>query len=345
MNKIDARKISRDALKEIRRVAIRMREELDLTWKEIAQVIGVNVGTVLSWARRFENFGDAGLESKTPGRAYQSGRTLTLGQEWVLRAIITSESPKLRDLPFALWNRRAVMQLIAKVFNIKMPIRTVGEYLMRWGYTPQRPKQFAQEQKPLDVEYWIKEVYPVVEQHAKEQGAIIYWGDETAVVQDGHWVRGYAPVGKTPVLTAPSKHYGLTMFSAVSKQGLLRFEFMEGSMNTQGVIDFMQRFIDDSADKIILILDNLRAHHALEVNKWLELHKDRIEVVFLPSYAPQNNPDEYLNSDFKKHLRSADRAANKHELLTKANAFMNFLHETPERIRSYFKNPEVAFAA
>ena len=85
MEKIDARKISPIALKEMRRQAVRMSDELQLTWKQIAKVIGVSVGTVLAWSQRYAVHGEAGLESKKPGRTYLSGRTLTLAQEWLLR--------------------------------------------------------------------------------------------------------------------------------------------------------------------------------------------------------------------------------------------------------------------
>jgi len=87
---------------------------------------------------QWKGFGVRGLKSGQRGRKYLSGRTLSLAQEWQLRSIIVGESPKQMSLPFALWNRRAVMELIKKLFDIEMPIRTVGEYLLRWGYTPQR---------------------------------------------------------------------------------------------------------------------------------------------------------------------------------------------------------------
>ena len=101
---------------------------------------------------------------------------------------------------------------------------------------------------------------------------------------------------------------------------------MQGAMNTPHVIDFMQRLTQDSTRKVMLVLDNLKAHHAKEVNEWLKKHQDRIEVFYLPPYAPQSNPDEYFNEDFKNHLRSAERSASgKEALLTKAENFMRFL--------------------
>ncbi len=211
MEKIDARKLPRHAQDEMRRQAMRMRTELGLTWKEIARVVGVNVGTVLNWSRRYATEGAGGLVSKTRGRRFLSGRTLTLAQEWQLRSMIVGQNPSQMSLPFALWNRRAVMELVKVLFDIDMPIRTVGEYLLRWGYTPQRPMKRALEQSPLKVEQWINETYPQIMARAKTEGATIYWGDETAVAEDGHWLRRYAPM--VSVRPPPSCAFALSVAS------------------------------------------------------------------------------------------------------------------------------------
>lgn len=324
---------------------MRMREELKLPWKEIARVVGVNVSTVIGWSKRYLREGAAGLKSRTRGRRYLSGRTLTLVQEWQLRSVIVGENPKQMSLPYALWNRRAVMQLVKVLFDIDMPIRTVGEYLLRWGYTPQRPIKRALEQNPVRVEQWMKETYPTIAARAKAEGAAIYWGDETAVAEDGHWLRGYAPAGQTPVLAAPSKRHGLSMISAISNQGLVRFEFIDEAMNTEHFIEFMEKLVADSPRKVFLILDNLKVHHARKVTAWLEEHKTHIEVFDLTPYSPEINPDEYLNRDFKTVLRTSGRAKSKNALLQMAQAFMQFLLETPERVMAYFAHAAVKYAA
>ena len=345
MEKVDARKLPREAQEEMRRQAMQMREELKLPWKEIARVVGVTINTVIGWSKRYSMAGESGLKSKTRGRRYLSGRTLSLAQEWQLRSIIVGENPKQLSLPFALWNRRAVMQLVNVLFDIEMPIRTVGEYLLRWGYTPQRPIKRALEQNPMKVEQWLNDTYPAIAARAKTEGAIIYWGDETAVAEDGHWLRGYAPAGQTPVLAAPSKRHGLSMVSAISNQGLVRFEFIEEAMNTDLFIGFMERLIADSSQKVFLILDNLKVHHAKRVITWLAERNSLIEVHYLPSYSPEINPDEYLNRDFKTELRSSDRATSKKALLQKASRFMEFLSKTPARVMAYFKHSAVQYAA
>ena len=346
MDKIDARKISRDALKALRDRAMRLRQEWGLPWREIARVMGLNTTTVFGWAQRHAAEGEAGLISRKPGRSYLSGRTLTLAQEGVLRTILNMQALSTRGLPFALWNRRAVRDLIEAEFGIDMPIRTVGEYLKRWGHTPQRPTRRSLEQKPWDVQRWMQEVYPLIARQAKQQDGIVYWADETALAQDGHWVRSYAPAGHAPVLAATSQRFGLTMVSAISNKGLMRFEFLEGAATTQTTIGFMQRLVQDSeGHKVFLVLDNLWAHHAKEVAAWVWAHGHEIEVFYLPPYAPQSNPDEYLNRDFKTHLRSADRCSTRDALLEKAAAFMHFLVNSPQWVNSYFQHDSVAYAA
>lgn len=142
--------------------AMRLCQELSMPWREIARVMVLHVTTVFSWAQRYAAEVEVGLILINTGRSYLSGRTWTLPQEWVLRTILTTQTPSTRDLPFTLLNRRAVRDLIEAEFGIDMPIRTVSEYLIRWGYTPQRPIRRALEQKPWDVQCWIQGVAPAL---------------------------------------------------------------------------------------------------------------------------------------------------------------------------------------
>ena len=119
------------------------------------------------------------------------------------------------------------------------------------------------------------------------------------------------------------------MVSAISNQGLVRFEFIEEAMNTDLFIGFMERLIADSSQKVFLILHNLKVHHAKLVTAWLAERKDQIEVFYLPPYSLEINPDD------KTELCSSDRAASKKALLNKATTFMERLAKTPERVMAY----------
>ncbi|MEP0873234.1 winged helix-turn-helix domain-containing protein [Trichocoleus desertorum AS-A10] len=106
--------------------------------------------------------------------------------------------PDELEIDSALWTHRAVQELIEQRCGIQMPIRTVGEYLWRWGYSPQKPLRRAYEQNPEMVEEWLEQTYPVIEQRAKSEGAEIAWGDESGLRSDAQVGRGYAPIGETP---------------------------------------------------------------------------------------------------------------------------------------------------
>jgi len=98
----------------------------------------------------------------------------------------------------------------------------------------------------------------------------------------------------------------LNMLSAISNKGKLCFTITKESVNADILIDFMRRLVKDSDRKVLLILDNLRVHHSKKVTAWLKKHKEEIEVFFLPPYAPEYNPDEYLHGDMKRAMGKAD---------------------------------------
>ena len=105
-------------------------------------------------------------------------------------------------MEFALWTRGAVMQLIERECAIKLKVRAVGNYLQRWGFTPQKPIKRAYEQRPEAVKAWLDEQYPAIEKQAKAEGGEIHWGDETALVNTDVRGRSYSPRGQTPVTMA-----------------------------------------------------------------------------------------------------------------------------------------------
>lgn len=189
---------------------------------------------------------------------------------------------------------------------------------------------------------------PKIKVRAGAEGADIFWGDETAVKEDAHWVRGYAPAGQTPILRVPTRWKSLSMISAISPRCEIRFEIVEGSINSERLIAFLPRLIEGARRKIFLIVNNLRLHHAKVVRAWLEPRTARIEVFCLPPYAPESNPDEYLNRDFKTALRSGPVSSNKETLLQKASAFMAFMASLAtlhDKVSAYFRHPAARSAA
>ena len=248
-------------------------------------------------------------------------------------------------MPYALWTRESVRELIKDQLRIDLPIRTVGHYLKRWGMTVQKPVKRAYEQQPAHVQKWLEEDYPEIQAKAKEEAAEIYWGDETGLRNDTQHERGYAPKGKTPVIRLNAKRESINMISAITNQGKVRFKMFEGGMNASILIDFLKRLVKDANRKVILILDNLRVHHAKKVKDWLVGKEEQIEIFYLPPYSPELNPDEYLNCDLKAGVHSGKPARSKEQLKKKVISHMRMLQRKSARVKKYFKHEMIRYAA
>lgn len=236
-------------------------------------------------------------------------------------------------------------QLIARAFKIVLSVRGVGKYLKRWGFTPQKPIKKAYEQCPKAMKKWMDEDYPAIAERAKTEGGEIHWGDETALVNTNVRGRSYAPKGKTPVTYAPGTRQKLSMISTVTNKGQARWMIIDGNFGADRLIEFLEALIKDAAKKIFLILDNLRAHHSKPVKAWLAERSDRIELFYLPSYAPELNPDERLNADMKHAIGAKVPVRTKSKLKAAAEDHMTTIGKSPERVRAYFQDPRVKYAA
>ena len=344
MENNDTRKLKPEVQQELRNQAIRLRKA-GRTYKEIGQIVGVHHTNVCKWWKAYEHGGQKAIKHRQRGRRKGSHRTLSDDQEREIQRSIKDHCPDQLKLPFSLWTRNAVQQLIKQLYSIQMPIRTVGEYLKRWGFTPQKPITRAYEKNPKAVKQWLDDSYPAIAQRAKAESAEIHWGDETGLLNNAYYHRSYAPAGRTPAIRLPAKRERVSMISSVTNQGKVRFMLYEQAMNSKTLIKFMSRLIKDADRKIFLILDNLRTHHSKPVKEWLENHKDEIEVFFLPSYSPELNPDEYLNRDLKLNVHKGKPARTKSELKQKAINHLRKLQKLPKRVISYFKDHNIAYAA
>jgi transposase len=344
MEKIDARKLSTDAQQQIRYQVIRLRKQ-GRKHREISAITGVSRSICSTWWTLYKSGGKKALEIKKRGRPKGSCRTLSAEQEKILQKSIHDKCPNQLKLPFMLWTRIAVQQLIKHLWAIDMPIRTVGEYLKRWGFTPQKPLRRAYKQNPQAVKAWLNQEYPEIKKKAQKENAEIHWGDETGLCNDSYHGRSYAPRGQTPAVKLYPRCKRVNLISSVTNQGKVRFMVYKNRMNSQTLIRFMNRLVRDSEKKIFLILDNLKVHHSYIVKDWLKAHEEQIEVFFLPSYSPELNPDEYLNCDLKAGVHSGVPARDKKQLTRKAISHLRKLQKLPTRVVKYFNHPKIAYAA
>jgi len=338
------RQLPAAAQEERRRQVIGLRQA-GMTYAAIAGQVGLSRTGVFNICQRFAAEGAKGLVSKPRGRKPDEQRLLDAVQEAEVQGLICRHTPNELDLPFALWSRAAVRLLIACRCGVALAVRTVGKYLARWGFTAQKPIRRAYEQDPAAVRRWQRQEYPAIVARTRRAQGVLFWGDETGLRSDDVQGRGYAPRGRTPEVRVCHKRASLSLISAVTNKGELRWMVADGAVNAPTFIRFLQRLIRDARRKIFLILDRLKAHRAHLTRDWLAEHRSDIEVHYLPSYSPELNPDEGVNADFKQAVPRKAPARSKQQLKRTSINHMRSLSKRPQRIRAIFQHQQFRYAA
>ncbi len=232
------------------------------------------------------------------------------------------------------------MRLIERQCGIQLSVRAVGNYLARSGFTPQKPIKRAYKQRPEAVQQWLDEQYPAIDARAKAERGEIHWGDEMALVNTDVRGRGYAPRGQTSGAHAWGGAWEkLSMLSTVTNQGKASRMIVDGAFHHERLIEYLQALVKDARKarkKVFLILHNLGVHHCKPVKAWLAVHKQSLEVFYLPRYSSELNPAELLNADLKHAIGSKVPMRAKAKLHAAATDHMARIEADPDRVKSYF---------
>jgi transposase len=218
----DARQLSDEVLEALRWRALRGCA-LGFTEAEVADLLGVARETVSRWWTAYAAGGIDSLPHDRTGRPVGEGRTLRDEQAAHIQQLLDTHSPEQLGIAAALWSRRAVRDLIHKEYGLTMPVRTVGEYLKRWGYTAKKPRRHARDQDPEEVRQWLEETYPAIETRARAENAEIHWCDEMGVAADPCPGLGYAREGTRATAEVPGSHIRVNLISTISNDGSVRF--------------------------------------------------------------------------------------------------------------------------
>lgn len=338
----DARSLPTKAQEDIRRKAVKAvlggKKQV-----EVAELFGVTRQAVGRWVKAHREGGEKALRRKKKGRP----RKLRLlpWQAALTVKTITDRHPDQLKLPFYLWTREAVTQLIEKRYGVRVSVWTAGRYLAQWGLTPQKPRRRAFEQNPREVKRWLEEKYPAIRARAKREKAEIYWGDEMGLRSDHVVGRSYGRRGDTPVVPGTGRRFGCNMISAINNKGRLNFMVFTERFTAPVFLEFLKRLARQAKRKVFLIVDGHPVHKAGSIRSWLQDNVRRIEIFFLPGYSPELNPDEMLNNDVKSNAVGRRRARTHPELIGNVRGFLRSRQAQPDRVREYFHEKHVRYAA
>lgn len=335
----DGRTLPRQAKAQLRVAAVR-RVEAGESPEAVVAGMGLNRRSIYRWLTAYHYGGEAALAAKPiPGAPPK----LSPRQMARLARIVHTRNPQQLNFEFALWTLAMIRQLIQRRFGVSLSEVSVGRLMRRLGFSPQRPLYRAWQQDPVLVERWRTEDYPRIAARAKQEGALIFFADESGIRSDHHAGTTWAPVGRTPVVKATGARHGLNMLSAVTALGHFRFMVVEGRVTATVFCDFLKRLITGIDRKIFLIVDGHPVHKAKLVSRFVAERAEVIELFFLPPYAPELNPDELAWGHLKTRIGKA-ATWTKEELKRATERALHRLQKLPEIVASFFHTPSCAYA-
>lgn len=314
-----------------------------MTQTKAAEVFKVSRFSVSKWLKAHTNGGKVALRSRMRGRPPLS--KLKGYEAASIVRIITDSCPEQMKLPFVLWTREAVQMLIARRCGLTLSIWTVGRYLTRWGFTPQKPVRKAYEQNSKEVKEWLDTKYPAIKRRAAQMNAEIHWEDETGMRSDHQAGTSWAPKGQTPEVPCTGKRFRTNMISTITNRGKLAFRIYRCKFTAELFIDFLERLVKHKRTKIFVIIDSHPVHKSQAVFEWVKANQSRIEIFFMPGYSPELNPTELLNQDVKTNAVGRQRAKTVQELESNVEQYLIQRQVYPEIVQSYFHKASVAYAA
>ena len=338
----DARRLDHQTLEAMRERAVRQVQEGESP-EVIARVLGLNRSTVYGWLARYRRGGWNGLKAKPLfGRPPKlDGRAL----KWIF-ATVTQKNPLQMKFAFALWTREMVAALIKDKFKINLSRVSVGRLLAQLGITCQKPLHRALERDEALVQHWLKKEHPMIKALARKEKAEIYFGDAAHMRSDYHAGRTWGKKGETPVVQATGARYAMSLMSAVTARGRMRFMIKEkGGVNADVFIEFLKRLVAGARQTIFLIVDRGPAHRAKKTKAFVATLGRKLRLFFLPPYSPDRNPDELVWKHLKADTVGRSAIHGYTEFNAKVKSSMHSLQRNAGKIRSFFQKATLKYAA
>ena len=337
--RVDGRKWSHEMAENVRRFAV-ARVRSGEKPSVVIGSFGLCRTTIYRWLQAEERGGSEALAStKAGGRPPK----LTEKQRAQIFGWINGRDPRQYGFDFGLWTRRIVSELVHRKFGIRLGVTAVGRVLHELGITPQKPLRRAYERDPESIERWKRDAFPSLRARAHRRGAKIFFLDEAGVRSDHVLGRTWAPRGKTPEVATSGQRQSVNAFSAVDARGDFWFEVYTERLNRQSFLRLLKNFLRGRRHPVYLVLDKHPAHIARDVANFVQSKKGRLELHFLPGYAPELNPDEFVWNHLKTNGVSKTPLRRGESLRRRVEADLRNLKRDGRRLRSIFRAPSVAY--
>ena len=307
----------------------------------VMRSLGLCRTSIYPWLRKHQKKGPAALLLR---KACGPKPKLNGKQRQQVRRWIIGKDPRQYGFDFGLWTRQIVAQVIEDKLGISLKLTAVGRLLARLEITPQKPLRRAYERDPKEVKKWLEEKYPRLRRRARKHGATIFFLDEAGFSSEPNLGRTYGLKGQTPVVQTTGQRQKVSAISAVSAKGGFWSQVYTGMFNAGRFVQFLKDFRRGGRGKIFLVVDGHTSHRAKVVAAYVAACRGELELHFLPPYAPDLNPDEFVwqytktNGVAKKPLRRNE------SLKERVTQDLANIKANQNLVRSFFMAESVVYA-
>ena len=337
--KVDGRTLSHEASETIRKMAVKRVLEGESP-SAVMKSYGLCRTTIYPWLRAHKKGGEAALQSRP-----STGRPPTLSDKEKLqvRRWICGKDPRQYGFDFGLWTRRIVVELVEEKFDKKLGVTAVGRLLAELDITPQKPLRRAYERDPVAIGKWKEEDYPKLKARAKRVGADIFFVDEAGIRSDAALQRTWGAKGETPIVQTSGQRQKVNAISAVNASDAFWYDVYTGKFNAQMFIAKLKAFMRNRKRPVFLVLDGHPAHRAKIVAAYVQSLKGRLELHFLPGYAPDLNPDEFVWNYLRQNGVTKTPLKQNEKLKDRVEKDLAQIKRSPRLVRSFFRAESVVY--
>jgi transposase len=309
----------------------------------VARIHGVPPRTVFRWLAKAGEKGINGLYDEA-----RSGRPSKLTpqiMQWLYNAV-TDGNPLQYSFEFALWTLTIIRGLLIEHHGIELNKSTISRLMKKMGLTPQTPLYQSYRKNSGKVSYYLNKRYPKLKQWCAANQSQIFFADESRVRADSHQGTTWAPVGETPVVEDSGDRFGINMISAVSSRGAMYFECFEGRMDSERFIAFLRKLRKQARTAVAVVVDGGSYHKSKAVKDFIKEKGEKlgIQLLILPPYSPELNPDEQVWNQAKKKLGKMS-IKTKAILKAKTQEVLSDIKSSRKLVRSFFQLPDTRYAA
>lgn len=339
--KRDGRKLDHKTLEELRCIAVRRVMEDKESPSQVGADFGFCRNYLYPWLTKFKAGGWKALCEQI---AAGPEPKLTEKQRQQVRRWVVGKDPRQYGFEFGLWTRRIVAALIAQKFGIVIGLTAVGRMLAQLNITPQKPLRRAYERDPQRVQQWVQQTYPKLRARARKHGAKIFFLDEAGFSSEPNWGRTYGLKGQTPVVSTTGQRQKINAISAINARGEFWCQDYTGKLSGTLFVEFLQDLMKGRSSKVYLVVDGHPSHKAKVVKAYVQGTQGRLELHFLPPYAPDLNPDEFVWQHVKTNGVSKKPLKQNESLQERVAQDLAALKKNKTLLQSFFNAESVAYA-